>query len=224
MNLIRPLTRQAVLPIFLLSVTALAERDVNNGWTAASPREEIRPAFEFKAASGHDGYETLIIRCDSREGLDGHWTKSFPVKGDQYYRFTALRKTENVKFPRRSTFTRIIWRDSQDRPVFRDEPGAKSYPPDKPPMSEPEYPPESSTNNDGSVEVGDIYLAPAKATQAIVELYLRWAPNSRVEWSNVSLSESAPPAPRKVRLATVHYRSEERRVGKECRSRWSPYH
>ena len=23
---------------------------------------------------------------------------------------------------------------------------------------------------------------------------------------------------------TPHYRSEERRVGKECRSRWSPYH
>ena len=23
---------------------------------------------------------------------------------------------------------------------------------------------------------------------------------------------------------TGHYRSEERRVGKECRSRWSPYH
>ena len=25
-------------------------------------------------------------------------------------------------------------------------------------------------------------------------------------------------------LNTVHRRSEERRVGKECRSRWSPYH
>ena len=24
--------------------------------------------------------------------------------------------------------------------------------------------------------------------------------------------------------AALHYRSEERRVGKECRSRWSPYH
>ena len=23
---------------------------------------------------------------------------------------------------------------------------------------------------------------------------------------------------------TIHARSEERRVGKECRSRWSPYH
>ena len=25
-------------------------------------------------------------------------------------------------------------------------------------------------------------------------------------------------------LSEVHRRSEERRVGKECRSRWSPYH
>ena len=25
-------------------------------------------------------------------------------------------------------------------------------------------------------------------------------------------------------IDTIHYRSEERRVGKECRSRWSPYH
>src|SRR3712207_9154192 len=27
-----------------------------------------------------------------------------------------------------------------------------------------------------------------------------------------------------IGLANVHERSEERRVGKECRSRWSPYH
>ena len=26
------------------------------------------------------------------------------------------------------------------------------------------------------------------------------------------------------RIANLDYRSEERRVGKECRSRWSPYH
>ena len=28
----------------------------------------------------------------------------------------------------------------------------------------------------------------------------------------------------KIRLYRNHNRSEERRVGKECRSRWSPYH
>ena len=27
-----------------------------------------------------------------------------------------------------------------------------------------------------------------------------------------------------VAAQSVSYRSEERRVGKECRSRWSPYH
>src|SRR5207249_4827563 len=51
-----------------------------------------------------------------------------------------------------------------------------------------------------------IYQVPAKATQAIVELYLRWAPRGVVEWRDVSLIETAPPQARKVRLATVHYR------------------
>ena len=33
-----------------------------------------------------------------------------------------------------------------------------------------------------------------------------------------------PPLPRRSRSGTAAERSEERRVGKECRSRWSPYH
>src|SRR3712207_9048151 len=32
------------------------------------------------------------------------------------------------------------------------------------------------------------------------------------------------PAPNFVMLLSKFFRSEERRVGKECRSRWSPYH
>ena len=38
----------------------------------------------------------------------------------------------------------------------------------------------------------------------------------KVMWSNYSTAFSMAPFGR--------YRSEERRVGKECRSRWSPYH
>src|SRR5204862_4642212 len=40
---------------------------------------------------------------------------------------------------------------------------------------------------------------------AIAELHLRWAPGGEVRWSGVSLAETAPPTPRKVRLATVHF-------------------
>src|SRR5256886_16544360 len=33
-----------------------------------------------------------------------------------------------------------------------------------------------------------------------------------------------PVGPKAWRLSAIQTRSEERRVGKECRSRWSPYH
>jgi len=35
---------------------------------------------------------------------------------------------------------------------------------------------------------------------------------------------SKPQANAKVMVTEEDFRSEERRVGKECRSRWSPYH
>src|SRR2546426_3541751 len=37
-------------------------------------------------------------------------------------------------------------------------------------------------------------------------------------------SENPPPVDRRRRRSSLMTRSEERRVGKECRSRWSPYH
>ena len=37
-------------------------------------------------------------------------------------------------------------------------------------------------------------------------------------------ASSSTNAPQKKEYSANTYRSEERRVGKECRSRWSPYH
>ena len=42
--------------------------------------------------------------------------------------------------------------------------------------------------------------------------------------SGVSESVSQNMTERKKKSVQYAYRSEERRVGKECRSRWSPYH
>src|SRR5256885_11456802 len=38
------------------------------------------------------------------------------------------------------------------------------------------------------------------------------------------VDEHGRPQPIKIRVLASAIRSEERRVGKECRSRWSPYH
>jgi len=49
-------------------------------------------------------------------------------------------------------------------------------------------------------------------------LHLRWAPRGQVEWSEVHLTETAPPGPRKVRLATVHFRPSGKKTAAEnCR-------
>src|SRR5256885_16792331 len=61
-----------------------------------------------------------------------------------------------------------------------------------------------------------------KATPGNRGVYvLRRIRQDRAEFTFVSLWDSLEAI---RRFAGEDYRSEERRVGKECRSRWSPYH
>ena len=187
---------------FLTFVIVAARADAGTaqeaGWRGVSAREEIKPEFEYQAPS-------LVIRADEREGLAGHWEKTFPVRGGHFYHFRALRRVEHVPSPRRSVLVRILWRDAAGDPVHHDAPGAHSFAPDQPPVAEPEYPNDAASNASGWTEVSGTYRVPSKATQAIVELHLRWASHGLVEWKEVALAETEPPPPRKVRLATIHY-------------------
>src|SRR5439155_4433922 len=91
------------------------------GWGTASPREELKPAFSFTSNGGRSGHGAFLIEHDAREGLDGYWTKEFPVQGGHYYRFEAFRQTRRVPLPRRSALVRLLWQDDQKRKVLRDE-------------------------------------------------------------------------------------------------------
>ena len=48
--------------------------------------------------------------------------------------------------------------------------------------------------------------------------------SGRIGGTGVSLAEPSAEVMVKLSLSSTPARSEERRVGKECRSRWSPYH
>src|SRR6267378_20557 len=69
-----------------------------------------------------------------------------------------------------------------------------------------------------------------QAEDGIRDLYVTWS--SDVCSSDLSTPRSPSPRPcaradgwsRRRGSTTASCRSEERRVGKECRSRWSPYH
>jgi len=184
------------------------------GWQSASPREEIRPEFSFKADGGRSGKGSLIIQHDTRDGLDGFWTKTFPVTGGTFYRFEASRRTERVVSPRRSTVVRLLWQDEKGNKVVRDDGAASSsryvtnFLHGFTRTVEAEHPTDKATDDAGWTEVSDVYRAPAKATRAVVELHLQWASGGKIEWSDVSLNPVAAPGGRKARLAAVHFRPQ----------------
>ena len=186
------------------------------GWKPASPRDEIRPSFSFDSKGGPKGDGSLIIAADEREGLHGWWQKTFPIVGGRHYHFQALRKVKNVAVPRRSAVVRIVWQDDKGKPVPMSEPAVQGYLKGWAGTAEPEHPTDKETDAQGWTEVSDTYRAPDKATQAVVELHLLWAPRGKIEWSSVSVTESKPPANRKTRLAAVHFRPSGKSPQANC--------
>lgn len=197
--------------VFPISGTTAAEFEAPEGWTTAALREEVRPRFSYDPRGGPGGQGALTIAADDLEGLDGCWVKTFPVSGGRYYRFCALRKTENVASPHRSAVVILTWQDDQGRLV----PGEVG-------PAQPEFPRDRHTDSQGWTEISDTYHAPAKATQAKVELHLRWAPGGWIAFSEVSLSQVPPATGRKVRLAAVHFRPRGEKTPEGNRRLFAP--
>ncbi len=210
-----------VVFLTLLSTTAIAG-DAPRGWTTFSPREEITPKFSFEPTGGpkHDG--SFVIESGAQEGQQGRWTKSFPVLGGRYYHFVALRKMTGVESPRRFGVARILWRNGLNKRVDHAEPTTATYAAGATVASEPEYPTDGTTDAESWTEVSGVYLVPPDATQAIVELEFRWAPQARLEWASISLSEVDAPEPRVVRLATIHFVPREAKTIDERRNAFIP--
>lgn len=192
------------------------------GWSSQSPRDEIRPAFLYDPSGGPHRDGSWVIESNEREGLQGNWTKKFPVVGNQHYRFSVVRKMTGVDSARRYAVVRILWRDAKGQRVDHAEPTTVGYAAGATVRAEPEYPSDGKTSPEGWTEVSGVYLAPPAATQAIVELELRWAPKAQLEWSSVSLTQTEPATPRVVRLATVHFVPRNAKSAKERLNAFAP--
>lgn len=191
-------------------------------WQPATPRAEIAPAFSYDPAGGPQRQGSLVISTDGRKGLHGCWQRNFAVKGSDYVRFAALRKTTNVSHPRRSTSVRILWQDDKGKPVPNEAPVFEGFLVGWEATAEPEFPAEKEPRSDGWAELSEVYRVPSRATRAVVELYLQWASDARVEWSGVSLTPASAPTGRKVRLAAVHYKPTGASPSGNCRE-YEPY-
>lgn len=187
------------------------------GWQAQAPRDEIRPRFAYEPQGGRDGRGNWVIVHDEREGLHGYWSRTFPIQGGKHYRVEAWRRTQQVMTPRRSGPVRILWQDDQGRPVPQDQPAVRGYLIGWKTYHEAEHPLDRETDEQGWTRVADVYRAPQMATRAVVELHGLWAPEGKVEWSQVTFAETSPPPGRKVRLATVHFKPSGKSPAENCR-------
>jgi predicted amidohydrolase len=177
-----------------------------DGWTTHAQRDEIRPAFAYDPKGGRSGGGAFVITTDSRDGLDGYWAKDFPVAAGKAFRFEAYRKLSHAEPARKSGLARLTWLNAKGQKVPEDRPTVSDYLIRGGGPAETEHPTDGPADAGGWVPVGGTYTVPAGATVGRVELHLQWAANARAEWSDVSLAEVAPPAPRTVKLAAVHFR------------------
>lgn len=192
-----------------------------DAWKPASPREELLPEMKTDSQGGPQRQGSLAIIHDARGGMHGYWTTTIPIQGGEWYQFSALRKVTGVLSPRRSGPARILWRDDQGLPVSQDEPAPKGYLPGWKSKSEAEHPTDKAIGPGGWTEVSDTYRAPKAATRAVLELHGMWAQYGLIEWSEISFTRTTPPAPRTVRLATVHFKPQGK-TPEENRAQYAP--
>ncbi len=215
--------KAAVFTLVWLLWVSVSTQAVSDGpWSKAAPRDEIKPVFKETNTGGKSGRGTLAIIADEREGLHGWWQKTVYVNPGEYYRFTAWYRAENVPAARRSVLSRVLWRDDANHEVKRPTGVVTNFSRGVIANAEPEYPRETGVMTNGWTEVSGTYQAPPGAKHAILELHLMWATKAKLEWSDVSLVPSAPPPPRKVRLASVHYRPRSAKTSLDACRQYAP--
>ncbi|HEX9187214.1 MAG TPA: carbon-nitrogen hydrolase family protein, partial [Vicinamibacteria bacterium] len=166
-------------------------------------RDEIAPRAWTEGGPG-----SLVLALASRgdDAVDGRWAREVPVVPGRDYGFRAVFRAERVAATARSVLARVVWLDAAGQPQR--------------PM---EYPVAAlAADADGWTPVAGVYRAPDGAARARLELHLRWTKDGAVRFRDVAFRESAPPAPRRVKLATVFHRPRGTASARESRERFAP--
>jgi predicted amidohydrolase len=173
---------------------------VPDGWKMQAVRAEIAPRFWVhypKQKTGAD-YE-LGLAGRGSEAVDGRWVRRQPVVAGKHYVFHAEVRFQNVATPARSLLARVLWLDSSGKQI-----GEAEFP-----LTNP------VATADGWTVLSSVYQVPGSATQAQLELHFRWAAQGTAVWRRASLTQTKPPAARKVRLATVNHRPQKSKSPQE---------
>jgi len=151
------------------------------GWTFWTPRAEI------SAAKSADG-KALSLSCDRFEQYGAWLSDVSSVQGGRYYRFQIRHRAKGVTADNVSVGVILTWHTAGQ------------------PKSElqRDYVEPVSSDSEGWEVDARTLKAPENAASVSVELFLRWAAHSSVEFASPSLVEVPAPAKRIARIITTH--------------------
>ena len=187
--------RRAVLLFAVLATCLGADGDAPDagGWTTArrarrsGPSSDTSPGRAERREPARRSGPADATAWTAAGGRRSRSSGASPTGSRRRYR------AKGVALPRRSVVAEIHWRDAEGRKVPLDQPTAAATSGARPGSPRPSFPATRGTDAQGWTEVSETYRAPSRATRAIVELHLRWAPEGEVRWRDVSLVEAAPP-------------------------------
>ena len=184
--------------IFSITVVVGQQTDLTD-WKFESARKEIAPVSKIDKEKTLNGSPTLLLAGGGKKHADGHWYKVVNVEPGSHFAFQSYFTTSRVEEPNRSVLARIIWQNESGQIV-----------------GEPEYPATLlDKKKEGWSIIQQTYKVPEKAKKAKLELQYRWDADGMVHFGDVSFQPTATPAPRIVRLASVHLRPVKSKSSQE---------
>jgi predicted amidohydrolase len=188
----KPLYMIAVLSGAALAQVPLAESAFSSkpaGWTLWAARPEIVPAGAVSTRHSRGGAGSLELRGGGNPASSGGWERSVSdVRPGQWYRLTAYYRADGLRNEANEIVMRLGWTGASGVSEGR-----------------PEY--AWRTEPDGPWRKLTVAApAPENAAAAKIQLWLHNAPHATVWWDDIHLEPVAAPAPRNVRIASIHLR------------------
>ncbi|MCD6404697.1 MAG: carbon-nitrogen hydrolase family protein [Planctomycetes bacterium] len=156
------------------------------GWETWAPRDEIAP--EMKA-----GESTLLMSGRGLKYCSGAWRRKVTgLSQGEALDFRAVCRVSPDVSVLESIVVRLAWSGEDLRVDVT-----------------PDYARGFKQIGEGTWEITHQFIVPLGVEGANLELHLRWAPNAKVTWEDVSLTKGVKKPHRKVRVATIYWRNKQ---------------
>ena len=169
---------------------AMAQAPNTSEWRFYAQRTELAPAYWIENKVLFKGRPTLALAGNGKNFINGSWRHRYDIQPGRFYRLTTYFKPKNIKQLNRSILAQLAWFDDSDKQV-----GFVEFPA-----------PRAREADSGWYVLQQIYQAPAGASEARIDLILRWSAGGTVHFGGTTLQQVTSIPSRKVRLATVHHR------------------